>query len=244
MTEFSRRAVLLQLGAAGLAAITPGASLAQSPYAALDDRPWAFLTAPEARFLAAFADVLIPEDDFPSASQAGVVDFIDLQLAGPYGRGAGLFLDGPFEEGAPEQGWQVDHTPASLIRAGIAGLEAGEAKLVDLDAAGREDFVKRLSEGEGPDLGDVPRGLLFDELWSLVKEGYFADPIYGGNKDYAGWEMVGFPGAHAYYTDFVERNAPFRAPPRGISHSPGRAGAATPARVIAPLETIEPQKEG
>ncbi|WP_084649802.1 gluconate 2-dehydrogenase subunit 3 family protein [Stappia stellulata] len=245
MAVFSRRAVLLQLGAAGVAAITPGASLAQNPFAALDGKPWAFLTGDEARFLAALADVLIPEDAFPSASQAGVVDYIDLQLAGPYGSGAGLYLKGPFGDAAPEQGWQVDRTPASLIRDGIARLEKNGPRLVDLNEPQRQDFVTRLSEGKGSDLGDMPASTFFDELWSLVKEGYFADPIYGGNKDYAGWRMVGFPGAHAYYTDFVDKNAPFAAPPRGIAHVPGRARSATPGRAAGVRGRQEPaRKEG
>ncbi|MAM62990.1 gluconate 2-dehydrogenase subunit 3 family protein [Maritimibacter sp. UBA3975] len=244
MPNFSRRAVLMQLGASGLAALTPGASLAQNRYADLDTQPWSFLDGNEARFLASMADVLIPEDDFPSASQAGVVDFIDLQLAGPYGKGAGLFLEGPFRDGAPEQGWQVDHTPATLIRTGIARLESGDTRLVDLDASEREDFVTRLSEGEDFDLGDVPATTLFDEIWSLVKEGYFSDPIYGGNKDYAGWRMVGFPGAHAYYADLVDKNAPFPAPPRGIAHVPGSSRSASTSRALTGSDADTQQEEG
>lgn len=242
MPQFSRRAVLMQLGASGLAALTPGAALAQNRYAELDTQPWSYLDGNEARFLASMADVLIPEDDFPSASQAGVVDFIDLQLAGPYGQGAGLYLEGPFGDGTPEQGWQADHTPASLIRTGIARLERDDTRLVDLDADEREEFVTRLSEGKDFDLGDVPAKTLFDEIWALVKEGYFADPIYGGNKGYAGWEMVGFPGAHAYYPDHVDKNAPFPAPPRGIAHVPGTRHSADTARALRGADT--PKEEG
>lgn len=241
MPNFSRRSVLLQIGASGLAAVTPGAALAQNRYAALDTQPWSYLDGSEARFLSSMADVLIPEDDFPSASQAGVVDFIDLQLAGPYGQGAGLFLEGPFADGTPEQGWQTAHTPASLIRNGIARLEDGGTRLVDLDANDRSAFVERLSKGEGFDLGDVPVQTLFDEIWALVKEGYFSDPIYGGNKDYAGWEMIGFPGAHAYYTDHVDKNAPFPAPPKGIAHVPGTGRSADTAR---PLRAQTAREEG
>lgn len=247
MPSFSRRAVLLQMGAAGLAAMTPGAALSQNPYAALDGKTWTFLAQDEARFLASISDVLIPEDEFPSASQAGVVDFIDLQLAGPYGKGSDLYLQGPFGETSPEQGYQAPYPPATLIREGIARLNASGSRLVDLDGAGREDLVSRLSEGKGFDLGDVPAQTLFEEIWSLVKEGYFADPMYGGNKDYAGWRMVGFPGAHAYYTDFVEKNAPYPAPPRGIAHVPGSdrsASPATPGRAARVVPVEPAQEEG
>lgn len=221
MTEqFSRRAVLLQIGAAGLAATIPGAALSQNRYVELDSRSWFFLTTSEARFLAAFSDVLIPEDEHPSASQAGVVDFIDLQLAGSFGQGDGLYMRAPFERGTPQQGYQSPLTPAQLIRQAIAALDAQETPLVDMDEAGREDLVTRLSEGD-IDLGELHAKTVFGELHALTNEGYFADPVYGGNKDYAGWRMVGFPGAHAYYTDFIDKNVPYPAPPKGVAHIPG-----------------------
>lgn len=228
MPRFSRRSVLLSLGAAGVAAMTPGGSPAQNAFARYDGRPWFALTDAEARFLAAACDVLIPADDYPSASQAGVVDFIDLQLAGPYGRGATVYLEGPFPDAAvPEQGWQVPFTPHELISRAIADLEAGGTRLSDLDGPDREAAITRLAEGDLPISEAIPAQVFFDELLALTNEGYFADPIHGGNRDYAGWRMVGFPGAHAYYLDFVEANRPYRVAPRGIAHVPGtpRSGA-------------------
>jgi gluconate 2-dehydrogenase alpha chain/gluconate 2-dehydrogenase gamma chain len=221
MIPFSRRAVLMGLGAAGVSAALPGPAAAQNPFQRLDGRPWIFLSEAEARFFAAAGDTLIPGDDFPSATQAGVVDFIDLQLAGPYGRGAHLYLKGPFPEGTPEQGWRMPYTPADLFRRAIALMGESATPLDDLDAAGRQEAMTRLSEGETEIGPDIPATDFFDELWALVREGYFADPIHGGNRDYAGWEMVGFPGAHAYYLDFVEVNAPYPVQPRGIAHVPG-----------------------
>jgi len=89
-----------------------------------------------------------------------------------------------------------------------------------MDETGREDLVTRLSNGDA-DLGDLDTKTVFEELHALTNEGYFADPVYGGNKDYAGWRMVGFPGAHAYYTDFIDKNVPYPAPPKGVAHIPG-----------------------
>jgi gluconate 2-dehydrogenase alpha chain/gluconate 2-dehydrogenase gamma chain len=221
MQSFSRRAVLQALGAAGLAAATPGGSLAQNRFARLDGEPWYFLTDAEARFLAAACDVLIPADDFPSASQAGVVDFIDLQMVAPYGHGATLYLEGPFPKGGPEQGWQMPYPPAEVFRRAIGALEEGGTRLADFDAPDREEAIRRLSEDELSVTDDISAKGFFDELLALTNEGYFADPIYGGNAGYAGWEMVGFPGAHAYYLDFVEANRPYRVKPRGIAHVPG-----------------------
>jgi hypothetical protein len=220
MQQFSRRAVLTQLGAAGLAFTLPQAAAAQNAYAELDDVPWFFLTDIEARFLAAFCDVLIPEDEFPSASQAGVVDFIDLQLASGYGKGVGLYMQGPFREGTAEQGYQADMVPAQLIRNFIAGaLDQGQ-DLAIFSAERRESVVREFSE-KSQIVGGTDAKMVFQELWSLTKDGYFGDPLYGGNRDYAGWRMVGFPGAHAYYTDFVDQNVRYDAPPKGIGHVPG-----------------------
>ncbi|MBV0911193.1 gluconate 2-dehydrogenase subunit 3 family protein [Anianabacter salinae] len=219
-TLFSRRAVL--------AGLTSGAALSTLPinhaFAALDDKPFYFLTPDEARFLAALCDTLIPEDDFPSASQAGVVDFIDLQLAGPYGKGQFIYMQPPFPSGTPEQGYQVSLIPATFIRQGIAALMEAETGFVDADTEARSSVLTRLSEDDF-DLGDLPAKPLFDELWTLTNQGYFADPIYGGNEGYAGWEMVGFPGAHAYYLSFVDKhNVPYPQPPTGINHEPGGDG--------------------
>ena len=229
--QFSRRAILQTAGASGLAAALGLTGAARHAFATADARPWAIVTDDQARWLAAACDVLIPEDDYPSASQAGVVDFIDLQMATGYGRGEGLYLQGPFFEGTPQQGWQLDMTPADLLLTGIDDLNAEATPIFDLDRSGRADFIQRLSERTQPIGGGTPATDFFTLLRSLTNEGYFADPIYLGNYDYAGWRMVGFPGAHAYYLDRVDDDghAP-TPPPMGIAHQPG--GRATPPRPI------------
>lgn len=213
--QFSRRATLLAIGgtaAAALATTTP----ARHAFAALDSRPWAFLTDDEARWLAAVADVFIPEDEYPSASQAGVIDYIDLQMATGYGRGEGLYLKGPFGSGTPEQGYQLPMTPAQMLRAGIAAARK-DTEIAGMSGTDRRAWVETLSQRDDM-LGDVPADVFFSEVLSLTNQGYFADPIYLGNHDYAGWRMVGFPGAHAYYTERVGDNLPTRQPPMGIAH--------------------------
>lgn len=228
---FSRRAVLLGLSATA----TLGAAPVRHAFAALDDKPFYFLTFEEARSLALLCDTLIPKDEHPSASEAGVVDFIDIQMAGPYGKGEGLYLEPPFFEGSPEQGYQLPLVPADLIRTGLAAFQRAEPTFAQADAAGREAIMTRLSEGE-MDFGDLPASAFFDELWKLTNQGYFADPIHGGNKGYAGWEMVGFPGAHAYYLSFVDKhNVRYPQPPMGINHEPGGDG-----NLPAPKEAEEP----
>ena len=225
--HFSRRAVLQTAGASGLAAAIGLSSAPRHGFASANTQPWAILSNAQARWLAAAADVFIPEDDIPSASQAGVVDYIDLQMAGEYGQGAGLYLQGPFFEGTPQQGWQFDMTPADLLLRGIDRLNAEDTPLFDLGATDRADFVQRLSERTQPIGGDTSATDFFSLLHSLVNEGYFADPMYLGNYDYAGWRMVGFPGAHAYYLDRVDEDSITPAPPpMGVAHHPnGRPSA-------------------
>ena len=219
---YSRRSVLAGISAAATLSLAP----ARHAFAQVDDQPFYFLTDAEARFLAAACDTLIPEDEFPSASQAGVVDFIDLQLSGPYGQGEGLYMQGPFHEGTPQQGYQLPMVPAEMMRVAIKRADDVEGPLFDKDGSARHDFITRLSEGEIDIGGQVPAKTFFDELWKLTNQGFFADPIYGGNAEYAGWKMVGFPGAHAYYLSFVDKhNVPYRQPPMGINHTPGGSGA-------------------
>jgi gluconate 2-dehydrogenase gamma chain len=54
----------------------------------------------------------------------------------------------------------------------------------------------------------------FETLLQDTRYGFFADPIYGGNRDMAAWKMIGFPGARYDYRDWVERhNEPYPLPP-------------------------------
>ena len=75
-------------------------------------------------------------------------------------------------------------------------------------------------------LGTVPATTFFDILQRNANEGYFADPIHGGNFDMIGWRMVGFPGADAYYTDTVDKHGMeyFRPPSAIRGAASGRVG--------------------
>ncbi len=228
----TRRTILLRsvqgagLALAGSAFWVPLAK-AQARAAARADGepkpPWFFLTDEEASFLEAAVDILIPADEFPSGSEAGVVDYIDMQLATGWGEGEGLYLEGPFESGEPEQGYQLGMAPAELYRQAIAALrsDAGEGGFEGLQLSVREQWIKELSEGSR-DAGLVPGKTFFDHLYQNTLEGYFADPVYNGNQDMAGWKMIGFPGAHAYYLTEVDRyNMAYERPPASVAQRLG-----------------------
>jgi gluconate 2-dehydrogenase gamma chain len=43
-------------------------------------------------------------------------------------------------------------------------------------------------------------------LLQMTVEGFFSDPVYGGNKDMVAWKMIGFPGAYASYYDLIDKH--------------------------------------
>jgi len=187
---------------------------------AIDPVGWKYLTAEEALTLEAIADRIIPpDDDTPGGKSAGCAVFIDRQLAGGYGQREGLYVQGPFQEGSKQQGPQSDKGPAQQYRAALA--------LIDRLARSRgsgQSFEQLTPEGQDAILRGIEDGSLtldgldgrkfFEDLVTDVQQGFFADPIYGGNRDMCSWKMIGYPGARYDYRDWVSRhNEPYPYPP-------------------------------
>jgi len=169
-----------------------------------------FLNESERRFLQAAVDRLIPGDErWPGAAEAGVVNYIDLQMAGAWGRGEMLYRHGPFRKGTPMQGYQLEYTPAELFRRSILAINAhftSQAKSFDqLPAEEKDAYLSSLEKGD-IDLDGVPSSTFFDFLLQHTVEGFFSDPIYGGNKNKIAWKMIGFPGAYADYYDLIDKH--------------------------------------
>ena len=189
-----------------------------------DERPgYLFFSPVEAAFIEAACARLIPNDELgPGALEAGVPRFIDRQLAGPYGRGARFYLKGPFPKGEPTQGWQAG-APADVYRAAIAAIDryVGDAKgkaFHALDPADQDAVLTGLEKGIIQLKGGADAKAFFKALWQNVLEGFFADPIYGGNKDMAGWKLIGFPGARYDSRDWVGRHGEtFPLPPVSLA---------------------------
>src|SRR5258707_9932300 len=92
--------------------------------------PLRFFTAEEARVVAAACERISPSDaSGPGATEAGVVIYIDRQLAGPYGRDKYRYTKGPWVESGPEHGYQAKETPREIYRMGIHELGDGFAGL-------------------------------------------------------------------------------------------------------------------
>ena len=181
------------------------------------------LSDAEAAFLKAAADTIIPADELsPSGSECGVVDFIDCELAGPYGEGARLYRDGPVAKGKPEHGYQLDLTPREFFRQGIAAVDAWTETrfgvvFAALNEAQRQAAFSEIDSGAAQFQNFEAREF-FDALLQIVMEGFFADPYYGGNRDMAGWKMIGYPGLPADYQHAMEhfRGKLHRPKPRSI----------------------------
>src|SRR5882757_3916823 len=130
--DFLKGAVVGGAAAAGgtAAIATPEIALAQqaspaTPAAAPGAAGYAFLNLDEAAFVEALVDHMVPADEVsPKGTDLGVNIYIDRALAGGWGKGDRLYMQGPWRLGTPSQGYQLPLTPAQLYRAGIAATNA------------------------------------------------------------------------------------------------------------------------
>lgn len=224
MTHYTRRQTLRLMLMAGTALAASrvlaaeygrGAGMPWSPmsgdvpyYGTGADR---FFSRDERLAVAAICARLIPSDeDGPGATEADVVTFIDRQMAGFYGRAQHWYMQGPFVEGTSTQGYQSEHPPAMLYRLALAELDehcrsqrgGAFAELTEED----QDAVLTGLDEEEIAFERVSAKAFFDLVLENTVEGFFADPIYGGNRDMVGWRYVGFPGTRYDYRDFIDHN--------------------------------------
>jgi gluconate 2-dehydrogenase gamma chain len=209
MVELSRRALLRAAGVVG--AVLPGTFAGAGQASA--DAPagtYLFLNSDEAAFVEAAVARLIPSDpQWPGAIEAGVPSFIDKQLAGAWGAGERLYRSGPWQPGTSSQGYQLPFTPAELFRAALDAINKDLSRagtpFAQMSADQQDAYLHRLEAG-GTDLGGVPSDVFFAHLWDCTVEGFFSDPVYGGNRNMVAWRMIGFPGAYASYYDLVDKH--------------------------------------
>jgi len=161
--------------------------------------------------ISAAADRIIPKDDNgPSGTEAGVVYFIDRQLSSEYGMVGKRYGAGPFAVGTPSQGDQSATTMRDRYRIGVDSMQAYAQATFQKDfkelGPDQQDQVLRDMEG-GKAAGFPGSGgqTFFTLLVNHVKAGFFADPIYGGNRDMVGWKMIGYPGAQIVYQNWISR---------------------------------------
>jgi gluconate 2-dehydrogenase gamma chain len=237
--DVGRRQFLARAGVAGAAAaaahaLTPVApASAQTPAqaappASAQPQPagYTYFKPQEALFIEAVVDHMVPKDELtPSGTDIGIATYIDRALAGSWGKGDRLYMQGPWARGSANQGYQLPLTPAALYRAGIEGANAHCRKAYGqtfdrCTTEQKETFLRELSGGKITLAGGLPGRAFFGALYQNVMEGMFADPIYGGNRDKACWKMIGFPGVAANNAENVKQYADgrrFPANPVGIA---------------------------
>lgn len=172
--------------------------------------PLRFFTAQEARVVAAACERIFPSDATgPGATEAGVVIYIDRQLAGPYGADKNRYSKGPWRESYPEHGYQAKENPRDTYREGIRGL----GNFAGLSV---EEQTKRLTS--------IEKTQFFALLRAHTIEGMFSDPMHGGNAGLIGWQLIGFPGPQMSHRNEIDKHfgQPWRPKPQSLEQITGR----------------------
>jgi gluconate 2-dehydrogenase gamma chain len=221
------------LGRAGIATAAPATASVPPPQletgtaADLHHLPLRFFNPAQAAVIAAMAERIFPADSTgPGATDAHVVDYIDGQLAGEWGWGGRMYLRGPFPTPQTSgHGWQVPLNPRDAYTDALAGLDAYcqqhfQNSYDQLSTAQQEAVLKAMVAGKIPmTLGSAQ---FFAQFFENVKEGLFADPIYGGNYNFIGWKWVRFPGNPVAYGDpyatYIDQfTYPYNVAPKGLA---------------------------
>lgn len=199
------RRQFLTLALTGPAALALGSCSSQPT---VPSRSTVYFSDAEKRFIDAATQRLIPADALGGgANEAGVTHFIDLQLAGAYGRAERWYMRGPWPSGTDEQGFQEKFTPAEIYRQAIGGIDAHCHRqygkpFAQLSTSQQDDVLHAL-EDDRIKLDKGSAKVFFTLLWQNTQEGYLADPVYGGNRDFAGWKLIGFPGPRYNYVEEI-----------------------------------------
>jgi gluconate 2-dehydrogenase gamma chain len=233
MDKVTRRSFVTTVGAATVVPAT--ALLSPVAHAAAPATPaktahvaeppqttYLFFNAAEVLFIEAACERLIPADESgPGALGAGVPNYLDKQLGGAWGAGERLYRSGPWQPGTPSQGYQLPFTPAELFHAALRainrGLDAHGTPFHVMSADAQDAYLKSLESG-GHDLDGVPTAVFFAMLLQMSVEGFFSDPVYGGNRNMVAWRMIGFPGAYADYFEAIDKHgAKFEREPMSLA---------------------------
>jgi gluconate 2-dehydrogenase gamma chain len=163
--EITRRAVIVS------AAIVPVAALtARAQQTAIT----VVFSAPQLRILVAFVDRIIPRDELgPSASESGVPEYINRSLGDYLAAEKTAFIEG------------LEATDAFARR-------SQNAAFVDLTPEKQDAVLTAMDNGSAD--GFPNARAFFNRARRLTMEGMFGDPYYGGNKNFAGWDLIRYPG--------------------------------------------------
>jgi len=190
--EFVRRGSLYGAGIL-IGLNTPRPKAAQ---AAAESVEPAILTKHEWETLDALTGRIIPADEDPGAREANCVNFIDKALA------------------------HEDAAALPLYQGGLAALDGVamarfETRFVGLESAQQDEILAALERGTAKEWAlskELPSPMFFETVRIHTIVGFLADPSYGGNRDFSGWKVAGYPGPRhrrgGYTPEQVEGQAP------------------------------------
>jgi len=139
-------------------------------------QPSGLVLSAEARtILEVFVDRLIPADENgPGALAAGAVFYINNSLADWNSHETDVLVEGLF----------------SLTSAARRRFDREFTLLSD---SNKDALIRDMEDGKIDGFDNATQ--IFSRLRRLTLEGMFSDPYYGGNQNYAGWDLIGYPGA-------------------------------------------------
>lgn len=185
----SRRNLLKGVGLSGAALMTAGSGsiIAQtsdpvaSPARIRVLEAFETLTAAESAALDAFASRILPSDDgTPGAHEARAVHFIDRGLTGAMAASREQYAVG-------------------LAALDEHALQAGGSAFHLLSASEQDAIIEAMTQSAIPEFPMLNAGF-FNLVRTHTIEGTFSDPYYGGNRDFVGWDLLGYPGVRVMST--------------------------------------------
>lgn len=182
----SRRELLKRAGAVGAVAAVPSWALSPAVVRAPAQASLVTLTAAEGRTLEAIAARLIPTDqDGPGATEARAAHYIDQALAGALASSRDAYTAGLASADAYAEASRG--TPFARLPA-----DAQDAVLRDLEENAATGFTPGSST-------------FFNLVRTHTIQGTFCDPHYGGNANFVGWDLIGYPGVRIVVTASQQR---------------------------------------
>ncbi|TCN27082.1 gluconate 2-dehydrogenase subunit 3 family protein [Mesobacillus foraminis] len=202
----------------------PAVGHIQKPAAENHNQALMYFTPDQFSVVDAACEAIFPKTETgPGAKELLVAYYVDHQLAGSFGLNTKEYMSGPFHlnEAVPEQGYQTHLNRQQVFDLGIQALndEANKrfkAKFPDIK---EEEQIEILTDFEADKVkikGAVSSQFFFALLRKVTLEGVYADPMYGGNKDMAGWKMKNFPGHQGAYATIIDKDKFAKIEPKSL----------------------------
>jgi gluconate 2-dehydrogenase gamma chain len=224
---------------------------------------YSFFTASEAETVDAIIGRLIPGTaDDPGAREAGVLTYIDTKLAQFATFSVPTYFHPPFanlvnhpvgpqehstkqinvEKGElPRYGFQSSLTPQDSYQKGLVLLDRYtkrryRKRFIHLADGVKDDLLKKMEAGKINYFQEPTSQGFFAMILEDAYEGMFADPEYGGNRNFAGWRLIGYPGAQRAYTAYELQHGPQHKRVQGLRDMPPMNPGRLADSAIMPLE--------